>query len=92
MQHNSVGRLTWHGDLIPDEEIWVKLGGDKGGESFKMSLQLVNTRHPNSIHNTFVFSVFEARDTHTNLVVALERYAPQIETLQTLSWRYSIHI
>ena len=85
-QHNSVGRLTWH-DIIPEDEIWVKLGGDEGGESFKMSLQIANTSHPNSINNTFVFSVFEARDTHTNLVVALERYAAQIERLQTLSWR-----
>ena len=67
----------------------MKLGGDKGGESFKMSLQIVNTHHPNSINNTFVFSVFEARDTTTNLLVALERYGPQVENLQTQSWRYA---
>ena len=55
-----MGRL---GDLVPQDEIWVKLGGDKGGGSFKMFLQLVNTSHPNSIKNTFVFSVFEG---HSN--------------------------
>ena len=26
-----VHRLTWHEGKIPDTEIWVKLGGDKGG-------------------------------------------------------------
>ena len=41
---------------MPESEIWVKLGGDKGGISFKMSL------HPNSIHNTFVFSCYQAGD------------------------------
>ena len=34
----------------------VKIGGDKGGGSFKMSLQLGNVDHPNSI-NTFVFNL-----------------------------------
>ena len=75
--------------MIPEDEIWVKFGGDKGGESFKMSLQIVNTPHPNSVNNTFVFTVFEAKDTTTNLLTALERYMPQVENLQTLSWRYS---
>ena len=32
---DSVGRLAWHGDLIPQDEIWVKLGGDKGGEELQ---------------------------------------------------------
>ena len=39
-----------------------------------MSLQLVNTTHPNSIHISFLFSVFRARDTTSNLLVAPERY------------------
>ena len=32
--------LTWHDGSIPRDEIWVKLGGDKGGGSFKMSFQV----------------------------------------------------
>ncbi|XP_064402593.1 uncharacterized protein LOC135348339 isoform X1 [Halichondria panicea] len=32
-----VHRLTWHEGKIPADEIWVKLGGDKGGGSFKMA-------------------------------------------------------
>ena len=29
--------LTWHDGTIPDNEIWLKLGGDKGGGYFKMN-------------------------------------------------------
>jgi len=28
---SSVGRLTWHDGLIPADEIWIKLGGIRGG-------------------------------------------------------------
>ena len=33
--------LTWHDNAIPNDEIWVKVGGDKGGGSFKMSFQVM---------------------------------------------------
>ncbi len=43
VHHNhSLERLTWHDGVIPKDEIWVKLGGDKGGGSFKMNYQLLN--------------------------------------------------
>lgn len=83
----SANRLTWHGGIIPPDEVWVKLSGDKGGESFKMSLQIVNTPHPNSIQNTCVFAAFEASDSVINLRVALGRYREQVKRLQNESWR-----
>lgn len=63
------------------------MGGDKGGNSFKMNFQIVNTPTPNSVQNTCVFSIFEADDSATNLHVALDRYKPQIESLQGMKWR-----
>ncbi|KAL5506255.1 hypothetical protein EMCRGX_G007860 [Ephydatia muelleri] len=85
--------LTWHNGRIPETEIWVKVGGDKGGSSFKMNFQIVNTPTPNSVQNTCVFSVFEAGDSTTNLHMALDRYKPQIESLQGMKWReYSMRI
>ena len=85
---NRCGRLTWHNGRIPQTEIWVKVGGDKGGgDSFKMKFQIVNTPTPNSVQNTCVFSFFEASDTSTNLHVALERYKAQIEALEGLKGR-----
>ena len=83
-------RLTWHGGLIPLEEIWVKIGGDKGGSTLKASFQLCNVPRPNSVQNTCVFAVFEARDSPSNLHIALDRYNEQIRALQTTEWRYEL--
>ncbi len=86
--HNhSLERLTWHDGIIPEEEVWVKLGGDKGGGSFKMNFQLLNVPHPNSVTNTCVFSAFQASDTVTNLHVALDRYSDQVQELQSVKWK-----
>lgn len=78
--------LTWNG--IPETELWVKLGGDKGGSSFKMNFQIVNVTHPNSIQNTCVFAAFEAPDSKTNLHITLERYQGPVSLLQSHTWRY----
>ena len=86
---SSVNRLTWHDGIIPPDEIWVKIGGDKGGKSFKMSFQICNVPSPNSVQNTCVFAIFEAKDTTTNLHVALDRFKGQIKSLQSTVWRYS---
>lgn len=76
---------------IPNDEIWVKVGGDKGGGSFKMNFQICNVAHPNSVNNTCVFCAFEAPDNPTNLRIALERYRSQIDDLSTKTWRYLLN-
>ena len=52
---------------LPASEVWIKIGGDKGGGSFKMNFQIVKVAAPNSVHNTCVFCCYEASDTVTNL-------------------------
>ena len=49
------------------DEIHVKISGDHGGGSFKMSYQIANVSNPNSKENTVVFSIFEAKDSRVNL-------------------------
>uniref|UniRef100_A0A1X7VFL6 Uncharacterized protein n=1 Tax=Amphimedon queenslandica TaxID=400682 RepID=A0A1X7VFL6_AMPQE len=68
--------LTWHNGVIPVNEIWVKTGGDKGGSSFKTSIEVL------------CFVVFEAPDCSSNLHIALNRYDDQIDHLQDSCWRY----
>ena len=97
-------RLTWHSGLIPPNEIWVKIGGDKGGGSMKTSFQICNVPHPNSCKNSCVFSIYEAADTTTNLNIALEPFKAQISSLSGKTvWRlvyshfthevaYNIHV
>lgn len=67
-----------------------KIGGDKGGSTLKASFQLCNVPRPNSVQNTCVFAVFEARDSPSNLHIALDRYNEQIRALQTTEWRYEL--
>ena len=91
MQYSSA-RLTWHGGFIPENEIWVKLGGDRGGGIFKATFQIVNVPNPNSVLNTCVFCCFMAGVSTYNLHVALDRYKLQVNKLQGMRWRYSIYV
>ena len=61
------GFLTWHG-TIPENEIWVKIGGDHGKNSFKLTLQIANTQKPNSHQNTIVIAMAAVKDSHENIV------------------------
>ena len=65
----------------------MKIGGDTGGGTFKMNFQLVNIQSPNSPQNTCVFAIFEAKDTTTNLHVALDRFQGDIENLNGMRWK-----
>ena len=78
----------WHTG-IPETEIWLKIGGDKGGGSFKMNFQIVNVESPISPQNTCVFACFEAADTMTNLHVGLDRFKADIELLNGMQWRWN---
>jgi hypothetical protein len=82
-------RLTWHNGIIPESEVWVKVGGDKGADTVKVVFQICNVSCPNSVQNTCVFCIFEGKDTSTNLHVTLDRYQTQFEQLRTTKWRYS---
>ena len=86
---NSINRVTWHGGAIPDDEVWLKLGGDKGGGTFKFCFQHLNVSSPNAPENTCVFTLFEAPDTHTNLKIGLERYVDVLKTIESNTWRYN---
>ena len=80
------GGLTWHG-FIPVDEIWVKIGGDFGGTSFKMCYQIVNTPSPNSTRNTVVFACFEAHDSSANIQRVLPPIMEQVAQLGRMTWR-----
>ena len=84
---NRNGCLYWHEGRIPDDEIWLKIGGDKGGKTFKMSFQVVNTQAPDSTSNTCLFSAFEASDSVTNLKVIGDKYGEEIGKLEKHVWK-----
>ena len=84
-------RLTWHEGKMPENELWIKIGGDKGGGSFKMTFQICNVDHPNSTNNTCAFCIFEAPDNATNLQIALQRFQDEVDSLQSKTWRYTLN-
>ena len=84
----SVHRITWHKGAIPDGEVWIKLGGDKGGGTFKMCFQHLNVTSPNAPENTCVISIFEAPDSYANLRIGLKCHIDDIVDLESHTWRY----
>ena len=81
----STGFLT-NSVFIPSDEIFLKIGGDHGGGSFKMSFQVANTDHPNKAENTVLFSIMEAKDYKANLLLCLQRFKAHISKLSQVNW------
>jgi hypothetical protein len=82
---NENTKLTNH-DIIPKNEIWIKLLGDKGGSSFKMCFQVMNVSNCNSPDNTVVFTCIKAPDSYSNLKVVLNYYVDAIDFLDGSAW------
>ena len=72
--------------FIPDDKISIKIGGDHGGGSFKMSYQVANVNQPTKLDNTVIFSIFEAKDSRADLHIRLERFKLHVNKLMSLSW------
>eukprot|EP00118_Oscarella_pearsei_P010008 m.59295 g.59295 ORF g.59295 m.59295 type:complete len:166 (+) comp34880_c0_seq6:289-786(+) len=79
-------KLTWHDGCIPEDQVWIKIGGDSVGGSFKLSFQLGNVERVNSVRNTFPICCFAAGDSVANLQVALKRFHDQVNEIKQLMW------
>ena len=81
--HDDGNLLVQH-PFISDNEIVIKIGGDHGGKSFKMSYQIGNVDNPNRSSNTVLFSIFEGKDNLPNLSMCLDRF--NVDKLLNLTW------
>ena len=86
-EYNDTGRLTWHGGAIPPDEIWVKMGGDHGGRSFKMALQVLNVTSPNAKENTIATLCFEGKDSDENMERMVGTQREAVQQLMQATWR-----
>lgn len=84
--YQSAQKLSWDTNGIPEEEIWLKIGGDHGGGSFKLCLQILNIPNPNAKGNTHVILYMPARDIYENLEAVLLPMANQIRQVQLMTW------
>ena len=63
-------------------EVHIKIGGDHGGKSFKFAYQIANLEKPNSVRNSTVFNIFEAKDIRSNLDLVCNQFARDIVDLE----------
>ena len=85
-QYQQKQLLTWHDGSIPSDEIWLKIGGDHGGNSFKLSLQVLNVQNPNAKDSTFLICLVECKDSVQNLKAILEPFRDKISSLSQQMW------
>ena len=70
----------------------MKIGGDHGSGSFKMSYHIPNVANPSSKDNTLVFGLFEAKDYRINMKNGLSRFSQQWITEYDVEGKYHILI
>ena len=73
-----------HNGKIPQDKLFVKIGGDHGQGSMKLEFQLANLVKPNSSKKTVVFAIYEGKDTPNNLLTVLQQHADSLKELTTL--------
>ena len=86
---NRLDLLTWYNGAIPEDKVYVKVGGDHGKGNMKFEyFQIGNVLKPNSSKKTVVFTIFEAKDTWNNLRTITSRYKEQLEDPRSTKWEY----
>ena len=87
--YSAAGMLTWHDGVIPEDQIWIKVGGDHGKHSLKLTLQIINLARPNSKQNVFVFANTPVPDNFDNLRTVFEflKLKEKLESFKDLIWR-----
>ena len=80
--HHSNGKMCNNNDEYHDE-IWLKIGGDKGGSTTKLVAQVCNITNPNSAVTTDILCMYEAVDTYANMEEVFGPYHQQFVDLQT---------
>ena len=66
--------------------MWMKVGGDHEGDSFKLVLEVANVDNPNSKDNTFLIHMVECKDSKENLRKMLDPVKDQINALDAMTW------
>ncbi|GFN88462.1 amine oxidase [Plakobranchus ocellatus] len=85
-QYSKLKILSRHGGSIPEDEIWIKIGGDHGQGSLKVTLQVLNIDKPNSKFHTSVIAIAQVPDNVHNFQSPVYRFKEQIKTLNVATW------
>ena len=85
--YSDSDRLTCHEGFISANKIWIKMGGDHGGRSFKVALQTLNLRSLNTKENTIATMRFEGKDSDENLHRMVGSQRDAVKQLRHMAWR-----
>ena len=50
-----------------NDEIWLQFGGDKGGNSMKFQMEVLNAENMGSVYNVMPYCIYEGADNYLNL-------------------------
>ena len=88
-QFESQNLLSWHKNAIPENAIWLKVRGDHGKGSLKLSVQnckcSVNQFKAQHIHD--MHGKCKTKDGRLNLRDILRKYRKEIDALHNLTWK-----
>ena len=86
--YSAAEMLTWHDGTIPDDQIWIKIGGDHGKQSMKLTFQIINLQKTNAKQNV-VFAYAPVPDSHENLLTLFEAVKMKaiFEALNAFQWK-----
>ena len=91
-EYHQLGMLTWHNGGIPEDQIWLKIGGDHGKGSLKMSVQVANLDKPNSKEHThYVIAMINAKETIKVLHQLTININPEIQKLKLNEMAFKIY-
>ena len=79
-------KLTWHDGAIPENEVWVKVGGDHGQGSLKFNLAMVYTENPNSMDNNILIGMTCVKDSRENMEMFFYSIRKQLADVEKLVW------
>lgn len=80
-------QLISHDNLIPENEIWLNLLGDKGGHSTKLMVSILNTVKPLS-RNQILLALYEGAGEEYDIVKLI--FGPIFDRIYTWARNYSI--
>ena len=71
--------------MLHNNEVWLKVGGDYGGDTFKFWITPLVYDKPDQV--TVCTMLFAAQETRVNLAAAIPKISPALHRLQEAKWR-----
>ena len=70
-----------------NDEIWLQFGGDKGGNSMKFHVEVLNAENMGSVYNVMPYCIYEGADNYLNLAQVHFPYLSVYRAIQDPTFR-----